>query len=152
MKSADLGLGAPPFPAGLPARAAHDMSHTTTDHALVLSLDPAGPNAVVLRCQGEIIFRTEARALSSLLTEVLPMARHLVVDLAGVTALDSNALGELVVTQMWADAAGYDLKFVTPMNSVWRILETTNLVAVLDVYSTVAGALAALHSEPIHPS
>src|ERR1700741_2641556 len=61
--------------------------------------------AVVLHCQGRIIFRDEAQALSSIVTEVLPSARRMVVDLAGVESVDSAGLGELVLTHMWAEAA-----------------------------------------------
>ena len=70
--------------------------------------------AVVLHCQGRIMFRREARALSTIVAEVLPSARRMMVDLAGVDSVDSGGLGELVRTHMWAEAAGYTLKFASP--------------------------------------
>jgi anti-anti-sigma regulatory factor len=94
-----------------------------TDKVLVLSLESTASGAIVLHCQGSVISRSEARGLTSLITEVLPTARRLVVDLAGVISLDSGALGELVVTQMWAEAAGYGLKFSSPTDSVRRLFE-----------------------------
>ena len=63
-------------------------------------------SAVVLHCQGRIIFSSEARALSTIVAEVLPSARRMVVDLAGIDSVDSGGLGELVLTHMWAEAAG----------------------------------------------
>ena len=46
-------------------------------------------------------------ALSDIVAEVLPATRRMVVDLAGVDSVDSGGLGDLVLTHMWAEAAGY---------------------------------------------
>ncbi len=107
-------------------------------------------SAVVLHCQGRMIFHREARALSSIVTEVLPSAHRMVVDLAGIDAIDSSGLGELVLTHMWAEAAGYSLKFASPKRSVRHLFEVTNLVSVLDMYASVPAAMAAMISEEIH--
>ncbi len=123
---------------------------TRTDKVLVLSLEATGSGAVVLHCQGSAISRSDARGLTSLIAEVLPTTRRLVVDLAGVISLDSGALGELVVTQMWAEAAGYGLKFSSPTDSVRRLFETTNLESVFDVYSTAEEALDAMQLDQLH--
>jgi anti-sigma B factor antagonist len=123
-----------------------------TDKVLVLSLEGTASGAIVLRCRGSVVFRSDARALTSLIAEVLPTARRLVVDLAEVTALDSGALGELVVTQMWAEAAGYGLKFSSPSDSVRRLFEATNLESVFDVHSTAEDALNAMQLDQVHPT
>jgi len=106
-------------------------------------------SAVVLHCQGRIIFRSEARALSSIVTEVLPSAHRMVVDLAGIESVDSGGLGELVLTHMWAEAAGYTLKFASPRKSVRHLFEITNLVSVFDVYGSVPDAMVAMVQEEI---
>ncbi len=105
--------------------------------------------AVVLHCQDQAISRSEGRALASLISEVLPSARRMVVDLAAIQALDSGALGELVMIHMWAEAAGYTLTFASPSDSVRGLFESTNLVSVLDVYATVDDAIAAMHQEQV---
>src|SRR6266853_1630249 len=74
-----------------------------TRHKLTLEAEHPR-SAVVLHCQGRIILRSEASALSTIVTEVLPSARRMVVDLAGVDSVDSGGLGELVLTHMWAEA------------------------------------------------
>ena len=119
--------------------------------ALVLRLEATVSGAIILHCQGSVISRSEARGLTSLIAEVLPTVRRLVVDLAGVFSLDSGALGELVVTQMWADAAGYGLKFSSPTDSVRLLFEATSLDSVFDVYSTAGDALEAMHLDQVHP-
>jgi len=121
-----------------------------SDKRLTLSLEPARfGSAVVLHCRGLAILRSDARVLSSLIAQVLPSARRMVVNLAGVVALDSDALGELVLTHMWAEAAGYALKFASPSDAVRRLLEATNLVSVFDVYSSVPEAMTAMHQEEV---
>jgi len=104
---------------------------------------------VVLHCQGRVISRRDAGALASLLTEVLPTSKRMIVNLAGVLSFDSNALGELVLTHMWAEAAGYALKFASPSHSVRSLFESTNLVSVFDIYSSVPEALSAMHQEAV---
>jgi anti-anti-sigma factor len=120
------------------------------DKKLHLSLE-AGHcgSAIVLHCQGRIIFRTEARALSTIVLEALPSARRMVVDLAGIDSVDSGGLGELVLTHMWAEAAGYTLKFASPKQSVRHLFEITHLVSVFDVYASVPEAMAAMVHEEV---
>jgi anti-sigma B factor antagonist len=118
------------------------------DKGLKLDLEAQG-RAVVLHCQGRIIFGPEARALSDIVADVLPSSRRMIVDLAGIETVDSAGLGELVLLHMWAEAAGYSLKFASPRLPVRRLLELTNLVAVFDAYGSVAEAMAAIHHEEV---
>ena len=106
-------------------------------------------SAVVLHCQGRIIFRGEARALATIVADVLPSAHRMVVDLAGIDFVDSGGLGELVLTHMWAEAAGYTLKFASPKKAVRQLFEVTNLISVFDIYASVPAAMAAMVQEEI---
>jgi anti-anti-sigma factor len=124
-----------------PAKQAKDLKLTLEAH-------PYG-GAVVLHCAGRLIFRDEANALAAMLGEVLPTARKMVLDLTSVESVDSAGLGELVLLHMWAEAAGYSLKLACPSPSVRRLLELTNLVSVLDVYSRVPEAVAAARHEEL---
>jgi anti-anti-sigma factor len=126
-------------------------SATPHDKKIKLTLEAGSSSgAVVLHCQGRIIFQGEARELCGIVAEVLPAARRMVVDLAGVDSVDSGGLGELVLTHLWAEAAGYSLKFASPRRSLRQLFEITNLVAVLDVYGSVPEAMAAMVQEEIH--
>jgi anti-anti-sigma factor len=121
------------------------------DKQLNLSLEAGhAGSALVLHCQGRIIFGSEAGALSTIVAEALPSARRMVVDLAGVESVDSGGLGELVLTHMWAEAAGYMLKFACPRKSIRHLFETTNLASVFDVYGSVPEAMAAMVQEERH--
>lgn len=120
------------------------------EKGLKLSVEVHGiGGTVVLHCQGRIIFGQEARTLTTVVADVLPSARRMVVDLAGVEVVDSAGLGELVLLHMWAEAAGYGLKFASPRKPVRQLLELTNLVSVFDAYASVAEAMAAMYQEEV---
>lgn len=142
----------PPNPAAMPHPTSAPLPSPPrkNDKKLHLSLEAAQcGSAVVLHCQGRIIFHGEARALSTIVAQTLPSARRMVVDLAGVDSVDSGALGELVLTHMWAEAAGYKLKFASPKKTVRHLFEITNLVSVFDVYASVPQAMAAMVEEEV---
>jgi anti-anti-sigma factor len=113
---------------------------------LILEAEPSG-NAIVLHCQGRINFPGETQTFSTIVAEVLPSARRMVVDLAGIDSVDSGGLGELMLTHMWAEAAGFTLKFASPKQSVLHLFEATNVVSVLDVYASVPEAIEAMYRE-----
>jgi anti-anti-sigma factor len=112
---------------------------------LTLSLEAERTGlAMVLHCQSRMIFRDEARELATIVAQVLPSAGRMVVDLSGVDSVDKGGLGELVLTQLWAEASGYSLTFASPKKSVRHLFEITNVASVFDVYPSVADAMAAM--------
>jgi anti-anti-sigma factor len=112
---------------------------------LTLSLEAVNlGNAVVLHCDATVISGIEALSIGSMISEVLPSAGRMVVDLAGVSMFDSQALGELVMTQMWAEASGYILTFARPSAAVASLLQTTNLLSIFDLHARLEDAIAAL--------
>jgi anti-anti-sigma factor len=137
----DTGLASAPS-------ATDQRSYKTNKKKLNLTLEaePSG-DAIVLHCHGRIIFHSEAQTFSTIVAEVLPSARRMVVDLAGIDSVDSGGLGELMLTHMWAEAAGYALKFANPKKSVLHLFETTNAVSVFDVYASVPEAIEAMYQE-----
>jgi len=76
----------------------------------------------------------------------------MIVDLAGVDSVDQGGLGELVLTQLWAEASGYTLTFASPKKSVRRLFEITNVALVFDVYPSVADAMLAMAPLMADPS
>ena len=87
-----------------------------------------------------------------IVAEVLPSAVRMVLDLAEIDSIDSGGLGELVLVHMWAEAAGYKLKFASPRKSLRNLFEITNLVSVLDVYGSVPEAMTAMVQEVVRSS
>jgi anti-anti-sigma factor len=125
-------------------------SEQRADKKLMFTLDAGNSGgALVLHCEGRVIFRGEARELSSIVAEVLPFARRMVVNFSEIDCIDSGGLGELVLTHMWAEAAGYTLLFASPRRMLRELFEITNLASVLDVYASVPEAMAAMFQEDV---
>jgi anti-sigma B factor antagonist len=147
MKPENSLAAAAPDSAGTHVGAAHMRGAK----ALKLSLEAARlGSTVVLHCEGQVIARSEAKTLSTLIAEVLPSSGRMVVDLGGVVSIESHALGELVLIHMWADAAGFALTFANPSDSVRGLFESTRLDSIFDVHASVDDALAAMQPEEVH--
>jgi anti-sigma B factor antagonist len=95
----------------------------------------------VLYCRGRFTYRDEATAFSQKISELLPNARQLIVELSGLEVIDSAGLGELVVVYMWIRASGCSLKLAGANPRIRHLLELTNLLSVFDVHPTLDDAL-----------
>src|SRR5580658_6947370 len=52
-------------------------------------------DVIIVHCQGRIVYRDEAAALSRVVGDVMSQARKIVLDLSGVSSLDSAGIGKL---------------------------------------------------------
>jgi anti-sigma B factor antagonist len=98
-------------------------------------------DVMVLHCRGRFTYRDEATAFSQKISELLPQARQIVVELSGLEIIDSAGLGELVVVHMWIRASGCSLKLAGVNSRIRQLLELTNLLSVFDVHPTLDDAL-----------
>jgi anti-anti-sigma factor len=106
-------------------------------------------DVIIVHCQGRIVYRDEAAALSQVVGQVLPQARKLVLDLSGVSAMDSAGIGELVLLQTWAQGSNVSLKCAGPNPMVRTLLDLTNLDSVLEVHPSLDAALESFREERI---
>jgi len=114
---------------------------------LKLSLETRNRGDVmVVHCQGRIVYRDEAAALSRLVGEILENGGKVVLDLSGVSSIDSAGIGELAFLHTWARSQNADLKCASPSPLVRDLLELTNLNSVLDIHPSLGDALAAFQS------
>jgi anti-sigma B factor antagonist len=67
----------------------------------------------VISCSGRIVFGDESGALREYLKKTLNASRQIVLNLSGVTYLDSGGLGTLVGVYSSARANGADIKSMT---------------------------------------
>lgn len=100
-------------------------------------------DVMVVHCQGRIVYRDEAAALSRLVGDVLKNSDKVVLDLSGVSSMDSAGIGELALLQTWAQSKNADLKCAGPNPLVRSLLDLTNLDSVLEIHPTLHEALAA---------
>ena len=98
---------------------------------------------VIVQCQGRIVYRDEAAALSHLVVKNLGNNGKLVLDLDGVSLIDSAGIGELAFLHTWARSQNADLKCASPTPFVRDLLDLTNLDSVLEIYPSLCEALEA---------
>lgn len=103
-------------------------------------------DVIVINCRGRIIFRNEAELLSRSVAAALEQSKHIILELQGVTAIDSAGMGELVALHMWAQGCGATLKLSGLGSRLLYLLELTNLTAVFEIFPTQEAALTACHA------
>jgi anti-sigma B factor antagonist len=118
---------------------------------LKLSLETVNRgDVVIVHCEGRIVFRDEAALLSRVVGDLLLHSSKIVLDLSGVTSIDSAGIGELALVQTWAQNESVALKCAGPNPLVRNLLELTNLDSVLDVYHSLDAALASFREKEQH--
>ncbi len=98
----------------------------------------------IVSCQGRIMFGDEANALRDFLREALAETPRMVLNLGGVTYIDSGGLGMLVGVYSSARGAGADIKLTGLGQRLRDVLQITKLATVFEVFNTEQDALAAL--------
>jgi anti-sigma B factor antagonist len=96
----------------------------------------------VVSCHGRIQFGEESSALRQKLKDVLVSNRKVVLDLSGVSYIDSGGLGMLVGVYSSARAAGADIKLAGLGQRVRDVLAVTKLVTVFETFENEAQAVA----------
>jgi anti-anti-sigma factor len=120
------------------------------ESTLKLSLETRNRGDVmVVHCQGWIVYREEAVALSRVVSEVLQHSQKVVLDLSGVSSIDSAGIGELVQLHTWAERRNATLKCAAPTPLVRSLLDLTNVDSVLEVHSSVSGAIEWFEDEAV---
>jgi anti-sigma B factor antagonist len=97
----------------------------------------------VLHCRGRLIFGNEADALRERVKDLLPETPRIVLELAGVSDMDSGGIGRVVGMVLSARRAGGDIKFCDLSPHVEHVLHITGLLRVFEVFATEEEALRA---------
>ena len=106
-------------------------------------------DVVVVYCQGRIVYRDEAIALSSAVGGILENRGKVVLDLSGVSSIDSAGIGELVLLHTLAQAKNAKLKCASPSPFVRDLLDLTHLNSFLEIHSSLSEALAAFEPSEV---
>jgi anti-sigma B factor antagonist len=100
----------------------------------------------VLACTGRIVEGAEAAALEASVKKLLPWQPYIVLDLGGVTFVDSCGLGLLLRLRTFARTAAGDLKVCAANRNVVEVLRVTRLDGVLPRYESEVEAIAAFYT------
>ncbi len=131
-----------------PQRLAVFGQHKESQLKLSLETRNSG-DVIIVHCQGRIVYRDEAAALSRLVGEVLQHASKLVLDLSGVSSMDSAGIGELALLQTWAQEKNASLKCAGANTLVRTLLDLTNLDSVVEVHPSLDSALESFREERV---
>ena len=102
----------------------------------------------VVSCTGRIVFGDEANALRNTLKQLLSTTKQVVLNLAGVSYIDSGGLGTMVGVYSSARASGADVKLTGLGQRLRDVLAITKLATVFEVYDTEQQAVAAFKPHP----
>ena len=97
----------------------------------------------VVSCTGRIVFGEEANALRDTLKKLLTSSKQVVLNLGGVSYIDSGGLGTLVGVYSSARASGADIKLTGLGQRLRDVLAITKLATVFEVYDNEQQAIAA---------
>jgi anti-sigma B factor antagonist len=98
----------------------------------------------VVSCLGRIMFGDEANALRDFLKQTLTESPRMVLNLSGVTYIDSGGLGTLVGVYSSARAAGAEIKLTGLGQRLHDVLQITKLATVFEAFDSEQEALAAI--------
>lgn len=96
---------------------------------------------VVVDCAGRIIFGEESADLRDTVRMVITQSKRVVLNLSGVTYIDSGGLGTLVALYTTARNNEGSIKLANLTQRVGDLLQVTKLVTIFDVYESEEDAL-----------
>jgi anti-sigma B factor antagonist len=107
------------------------MSDKAATSLLALDIDRAD-NIAVVRCHGKLVAGV-SDVLYAEVSQLLPDANRIVLDLTDLTHMDSMGLGTLVRLYVSAKSAGCDLELINLGKRIRQLLGVTNLLSVFTV-------------------
>jgi anti-sigma B factor antagonist len=104
-------------------------------------------NTVVVDIAGKVTIGYDAKMREAIAEAREAGARNILLNMRGVTRLDSSGIGELVAAHASVTKAGGRLLLVGLPNKVATVLQITNLLGILELFDDIDEAIAALASK-----
>lgn len=99
-------------------------------------------NAVILEISGRITLGASGPSLQHGIRKLLDGGhKNIILDLGGVTFLDSSGLGQLVGSYATAASHGSEIKLVNLNKRVYDLMQITKLYTVFAIYTDEAMAV-----------
>jgi anti-sigma B factor antagonist len=96
---------------------------------------------LIVDCAGRIVFGEESAELRESVKKLIAQSGRIVLNLAGVSYIDSGGLGTLVALYTTARNAGGSIKLANLTERVSDLLQVTKLLTVFEVFDSEKGAL-----------
>lgn len=101
----------------------------------------------ILAVTGNLVVGDSERRMASTVNQLLSAGRaRLVIDLAGVDAIDSAGLGSLVRAVSLSRDAGGETKLASPSERTKRLLDVTMMSSVFEIYEDAGAALGSFEA------
>lgn len=97
----------------------------------------------VVEVRGEVDLHPAAQPRDRLPEVIDAGQQSVLVDLTGLSFIDSTGLGALVAGRNHANAAGATLRLICDSERMLKLLRITGLDAVFDIYASLPEALSA---------
>jgi anti-sigma B factor antagonist len=107
------------------------MAHEAALSCLTLDID-RDANPVVVRCSGRLVAGVN-NSLYIKVSELIPHSSRIVLDLTGLTFMDSTGLGTLVRLYVAARSAGCSLELINLGKRIRELLGIANLLSVFTI-------------------
>jgi anti-sigma B factor antagonist len=107
--------------------------------SLILEQQPAASDSVVVRLIGKLSFENAPRFITTILPEP---AAHLILDMSGLSFLDSTGVGALAALFVSRRTKGKTLVLASLTVQGAAVLQVTGLLKLLPVYPSVEQAMA----------
>ncbi len=102
----------------------------------------------VLSCNGRVVFGDESSALRDMVKGLIAEGKsNIVINLGGVSYIDSGGLGTLVSLYTSARAAGGDIKLANLTQRVGDLLQITKLLTVFETFEGEGKAVDAFQKK-----
>jgi anti-sigma B factor antagonist len=107
------------------------VSDQSSASCLTFDVDRAG-SAAVVRCSGRLVAGVN-NFLYLEVSQLIPDTKRIVLDLTGITFMDSSGLGTLVRLFVSARSAGCNLELINLGKRIRELLGLTNLLSVFTI-------------------
>jgi anti-sigma B factor antagonist len=95
----------------------------------------------VVDCNGRIVFGEESALLRDTVKKLIGENNQLILNLAGISYIDSGGLGTLVALYTTAHNAGGAIKLANLTQRVGDLLQVTKLVTIFEVFDNEQEAI-----------
>lgn len=106
-------------------------------------------DVLVVDCVGRIVFGEESAVLRDVVKKLLSNSKRTVLNLSGVTYIDSGGLGTLVGLYTSARNAGGALKLANLTQRVGDLLQVTKLATVFEIFNSEKEAAESFGKEAV---
>jgi anti-sigma B factor antagonist len=114
------------------------------EQIVMLSIDERENDGVtILELTGRLVFGADSQSLNQLVKRLVAERKtRILVNLAGISFIDSCGVGELVASLSTVKKSDGVLKAAAPTAIVREVLRIVRVTKIIDIYNTEAEALA----------